>query len=156
MFIKNFITKISTGFLMLGLLVAPQLSYADWGVGIHVGDRGYHRDDDRRFYRYHDHPHFGLRVGFLPRGYLTVRVGFHRYYYYDGLYYNYAGGEYIIVDPPVGAYVSVIPSDFRPVIINGRTYYADNGVYYILTRHGYQVVEAPVVYAPPARVIYGR
>jgi len=154
---KMFFAKASTGILMLILLAAPQLSYADWGVGIHLGDRGDRRDDGRHFYRYHDHPQFGLRVGFLPEGYLTVRVGSHRYYYYDGLYYNYVGGEYVIVNPPIGAYVSTVPSDFQPVIINGRTYYTNNGIYYILTRHqGYKVVSAPVVYAQPVRVIYGR
>ena len=141
--------KISMGFLILALLVVPSLSYADWGVGIRIGDH----QGDRHFYRWHDHPRYGIHLHVLPAGYLTVRVGLHRYYYYDGLYYNYAGGEYIIVSPPIGAYVSVIPSDFQPVIMNGRTYYTDNGVYYILTRHhGYKVVVAPVVYAQPVAV----
>jgi hypothetical protein len=150
---NKIITKISTGLLMLALLIAPQLSYADWGVGIHVGDR----DRDQHFYRWHDHPGLGLRVHILPVGYLTVRVGGARYYYYDGLYYNNVGGEYVLVSPPVGAFVKVIPSDFHVIIINGKTYYTDNGVYYILTRrHGYKVVAAPVIYAQPVRVVYGR
>lgn len=144
---KNNSAKIVTGFLTLALFVLPQLSYADWGVRVGAG------------YRWHDHPRWGLHLRVLPHGYITVRLGAHRYYYYDGLYYNYAGGDYILVSPPVGAYVTVIPSDFQPVIINGRTYYTDNGVYYILTRHhGYKVVAvpvaaAPVVYAQPQQVI---
>lgn len=147
------IRKLFVGTLLLVLLAIPQLSYADWGVGVSFGEPGYHRDD-HHFYRWHEHPQYGLHMHFLPDGYLTIHVGFHRYYYYDGLYYNYVGGEYILVAPPVGAYVSVIPPDFQPVLINGRTYYTDNGVYYILTKHhGYKVVVAPVVYAQSAPVV---
>jgi hypothetical protein len=142
-------TKISAGLLMCVLLIAPQLSFADWSVGVRVGDPGY-RHDDHRFYRWHDHPQYGLHLHFLPEGFITVRVGWHRFFYYDGLYYTFVGGEYVLVSPPVGAYVSVIPPDFQPVIINGRTYYTDHGVYYILTRHhGYKVVDS-------ARIIYVR
>jgi hypothetical protein len=151
MLIKKTVTKMLTGILMLALLVIPQLSYADWSIGIGFGDH----DRDHHFYRYHDRPHYGLHMHYLPTGYFTVWVGGARYYYYDGLYYSYVGdGDYVLVNPPVGAYVNVIPADFQPVIINGRTYYTDNGVYYILTEHhGYKVVEAPVVYAQPAPVV---
>jgi len=146
-------TKLFIASLILMLLIVPQLSYADWGVGIHFGSPGYHHDD-HRFYRWHDHPHWGLHLHFLPVGYITINVGWHRYYYYDGLYYTFVGGDYVLVNPPVGAYVQVIPPDFQAVIINGRTYYTDNGVYYILTRyHGYKVVAAPVVYAPPQVIV---
>jgi hypothetical protein len=149
-------TKVLMGLLSLTLLVAPQLSYADWSIGIGIGDHhDDHHRDDHRFYRYHDHPHYGLHMHFLPAGYFTLWVGGVRYYYYDGLYYSYVGdGDYVVVNPPIGAYVNVIPSDFQPMIINGRTYYVDNGVYYILTEHhGYKVVPAPVVYAQPAQVV---
>jgi len=142
--LNNIGTKLAAGFLMLMLLVAPQLSYADWGVGINVGGPGI---GGHVFYGWHNHPQWGARVGYLPAGYVTVGAGWHNYYYYDGLYYNNVGGQYVLVAPPVGVYVSVIPPDFQPVLINGRTYYADHGVYYILTRHhGYKVVAAPVVY----------
>jgi hypothetical protein len=150
--------KILTGVFMMALLMAPRLSFADWSIGIGIGDhhddRGHH-GDDHRFYRYHDHPHFGLHLHYLPHGYFTIWVGGARYYYFDGLYYSYVGaGDYALVNPPIGAYVSVIPSDFQPVIINGRTYYMDNGVYYILTEHhGYKVVPAPVAYVQPAPVV---
>ena len=150
--------KIFFSFLALILFAAPKLSYADWSIGIGVGDR--HDDrrehrDDHGFYRWHDHPHYGYHAHYLPAGYFTIWAGGTRYYYYDGLYYTYVGyGDYVLVNPPVGAYVSVIPSDFQPVSINSRIYYTDGGVYYILTRHhGYKVVAAPVVYAQPAQVI---
>jgi hypothetical protein len=144
--------KIKIVFLLLALFIAPSLSYANWGVGVNFG--GGYRHDDHHFYRWHEHPRWGLRIHFLPAGYYTIWVGGARYYYYDGLYYTYAGGDYVLVNPPIGAYVSVIPSDFHPFIINGITYYTDNGVYYILTRHhGYKVVAAPVVYAQPQQVV---
>jgi hypothetical protein len=153
---RKIAARLSTGFLMLALLIAPQLSYADWSVGVSLGGPGYYHDRDRHdFYRWHDHPHYGWHLHYLPAGCFSIWVGGARYYYYDGLYYSYVGdGDYVIVNPPVGAYVNTIPPDFQPVIINGRTYYTDNGVYYILTRyHGYKVVVAPVVYAQPQQVI---
>jgi len=156
------VMKILMGAFMLISLAAPQLSYADWSIGIGVGDHHDDRDrhddrdhrDERRFYGWHDHPHYGLHMHFLPDGYFTVWVEGRRYYYYDGLYYTYVGaGDYVIVNPPLGAYVAAIPPDFQPMIINGRTYYANNGVYYILTPHGYRVVEQPVVYVQPQPVV---
>jgi hypothetical protein len=145
------VTKLSVGLFVLMLFAAPRLSYADWGIGVSVGGPGYHHDDDRRFYRYHDHPHFGLHMHYLPDGYFTVWAGGTRYYYYDGVYYRYVGyGDYVIVPPPAGAMVTSIPTDFQPVVINGMTYYVNDGIYYVYTRHGYQVVNQPVVEVPPA------
>lgn len=141
------------GLIALALLGASSFAYADWGVGINIGDGGYHHDD-HHFYRYHEHPHYGYRMHFLPDGYFTVWVGGERYFYYDGLYYARVEGGYALVEPPFGATVDVIPPDFHPVFINGVTYYTDNGTYYILTRHhGYKVVAPPVVYAQPATVV---
>jgi hypothetical protein len=145
--------KIFFCVLTLALFAFSRLSYADWSVGVNVGGPGYHHDD-RHFYRWHDHPHYGYHMHFLPDGYFTIWVGGSRYFYYDGLYYTYIGdGDYVLVQPPIGAYVSAIPPDFQPVSINGRTYYADNGVYYVLTHHGYKVVEPPVVYVQPQPVV---
>ncbi len=161
---KANVMKLFSGFLALILFAAPKLSYADWSIGVGVGDRDeHHRDwDDRRHheweehhYGWHDHPYWGYHMHFLPPGGYTIWVGGMRYYYYEGLYYTYAGyGDYIVVDPPIGAYVSAIPPDFQPVSINGRIYYTDGGVYYILTRrHGYKVVAQPMVYVQPEPVV---
>jgi hypothetical protein len=148
--------KIQAGLLLLILFSFPRLSHADWAVGVSVGDsdrRHHDHGEAHHFYRWHDHPHYGYHMHFLPDGYFTIWAGGVRYYYYDGLYYSYVGdGDYVLVNPPMGAYVSAIPSDFQPVIVNGVTYYVDNGVYYVLTHHGYKVVPAPVVYAPPVIV----
>jgi len=103
---------------------------------------GYYRHE--RYYRWHDHPHWGWHIHYLPAGYLTVAVAGGTYYYYDGLYYSYAGaGDYVLVSPPAGAIVSSIPPDFQPVVINGATYYVNNGTYYLYTSSGYQVVPPP-------------
>lgn len=123
------------GVLTCALLAFPQSSYAYW--------RGH-----GHFYHYHDHPRFGLHLSFLPSAAFTVRLGGARYYYYDGIYYNRIGPDYVVVEPPIGSVVTTIPTDYQPVIINGMTYYTDNGVYYVYTRNGYQVVPQPVVAAP--------
>jgi len=164
-------TKVNVRTLSMVLVAllfgaSSSLSYADWAVGINVGDDVRHHDDGRHydegrarheehhFYRYHEHPHFGLRLGYIPDGYYTVWAGGTRYFYYDGLYYVRVEGGYMLVAPPLGAYVSAIPPDFHPVMINGRVYYTDNEVYYLLTeRHGYKVVERPVVYVRPETVV---
>ena len=133
--------KMLIGVLALALLTVPQMSYADWdrhGGGHHYGDR--------HSYRYHDRPSFGFRVSWVPEECHTVWAGPTRYYYYDGLYYNSYGREYVVVAPPVGAIVRAIPTDYQAVNINGVIYYTDNGTYYVYTRYGYQVVNPPVQY----------
>ena len=158
---KAKVLKIFFCVLALALFAFSRTSYADWAIGIGVGDRhddrhyDDHHYDDHHFYRWHDRPHYGYHMHFLPDGYFTVWVGGSQYFYYDGLYYAYVGhGDYVLVQPPLGAYVAAIPPDFQPVSINGRIYYTDGGVYYLLTEHhGYKVVEPPIVYAQPAQVV---
>jgi hypothetical protein len=143
---KN-ITKILVLLSVLGLIaLAPTVSYAD-------RNHDDNRHSNHHNYRYHDRPNFGLRVSFLPDNFFTVSLGRSRYYYSDGLYYNRAGSNYIIVRPPVGAVVRALPVEYRPVTINGMTYYVDNGTYYIYTRNGYQVVPQPVPVVQAAPVI---
>lgn len=153
---RSNVLKIFFGVFAIVLFAFSRISYADWSIGIGVGD--HHDDryhDDHHYYGWHDHPHYGYHMHFLPAGYYTIWVGGMKYYYYDGLYYSYVGdGDYVLVNPPIGAYVNVIPPDFQPVSINGRVYYTNDGVYYVLTHHGYKVVPQPVVYAqPPVQVI---
>lgn len=146
---KNNITKFLTGLLVLVFLTIPQFSYADWSIGVGVGDHY-----DHHYYGWHDHPHYGLHMHFLPDGYFTVWAGGVRYYYYDGLYYSYVGnGDYVLVAPPAGIIVTTIPSDFQQVSINGATYYVNGGAYYLYTQHGYQVVAQPPVVVKPAPVV---
>ncbi|MBF0478017.1 MAG: hypothetical protein HQL26_00905 [Candidatus Omnitrophica bacterium] len=139
MSVKNVPYK-SIAFIIAVILVAqPKSSCADRG--------------DRHFYRYHDRPHFGMRVSLIPDDYFTVSLGRSRYYYYDGLYYDQIGTEYVIVNPPIGAVVNAIPSDFQPIIINGMTYFTNNGIYYVYTPRGYQVVPQPVIVQPAPVIV---
>jgi len=157
------VKKVLFSILALMLFTVPRVALADWSVGVNLGGPGDHydhehdhdHDRDHHYYGWHDHPNWGYHIHYLPFGYNTIWVGGQRYYYYDGLYYTYVGdGDYVIVNPPIGAYVAAIPPDFQPVSINGRIYYTSNGVYYLLTEHhGYKVVEPPVVYAQPAPVV---
>ena len=136
-------TKISAILLAVTFLIPVTLCYAD----------GRDRHEDRHYYHYHEHPSFGLRLSFVPDDSFVVNVGGGSYYYYDGLYYNRMGGEYVIVAPPIGAVVAAIPPDYRPVVINGVTYYTDNGIYYVYTRYGYQVVPQPVTVVQAAPTV---
>ena len=155
--------NIWTGLILVLLLAVPSLVHADWSIGIGVGDRDHHdrhdrdfreRHEEHHYYRWHEHPHYGYRMNYISDGFSPIWVGGIKYYYYDGLFYIREGFEYVLVQPPVGAYVSAIPSDFRPVSINGRIYYTDNGVYYLLTEHhGYRVVQPPLVYEQPVQVV---
>jgi len=159
MLAKANIVKVFLVFLMLALPATTQLSYADWSIGIGVGDHhddGWdHHRDDHRYYGWHDRPHWGYHMHYLPPGGYTIWVGGVRYYYYDGLYYSYAGdGDYVVINPPMGAYVTTIPPDFQQVNINGRIYYTNGGVYYLLTEHhGFKVVPQPMVYVQPQTVV---
>jgi hypothetical protein len=146
---NSFILSVVLGGLIL--LGWPAFSLADWGAGHYAGHHGAHH-----YYRYHDHPYFGLHVAaFYPNEYFPVWVGGARYYYDDGVYYNYAGGSYVVVAPPIGAVVSTVPSDFQPTVINGVTYYTNNGTYYLSTPDGYKVVSAPVQTMPaPAQNVF--
>ncbi len=131
----NYIDFKKVFVVIIGLILSfYSISYAD----------SKDRRVDHRFYRYHDHPHFGINVDILPYRYHTVWVGRQRYYYSDGLYYSPYGREYVIVQPPVGAFVNTIPVDFSPIMINGTTYYTNNGIYYLYNPKGYQVVTNPV------------
>ena len=158
------VRRIFFGILALILFVFPRLSYADWSIGVGVGDTHDHHDGDHHdwrererehsFFYYDNHPDYGYHMHYLPDGGYTIWVDGVRYYYYDGLYYVREGFDYVLVNPPMGAYVSAIPPDFQPISVNGRIYYTNNGIYYILTEHhGYKVVPAPVVYEQPQQVV---
>lgn len=140
---KAITTKISAILLAVTLLIPLTLCYAD----------GRERHEDRHYYHYHEHPSFGLRLSFVPDDAFIVGVGGGRYYYYDGLFYNKMGTEYVLVAPPIGAVVAAIPPEYRPVVINGVTYYTDNGIYYVYTRYGYQVVPQPVTVVQAVPVV---
>lgn len=76
-------------------------------------------------------PPIGLRINFLPYGYMPLYVGPSRYYYNNGTYYRrYNDRSYEVVDPPMGATLSSLPRDAQRVTINGEEFYELNGTYY--------------------------
>ena len=63
-----------------------------------------HRPIPYHHYGYH---YFGHRIHTLPIGYRVIRVGYHDYYYYDGIYYRpYWNGGYYICRPPLGTVIA--------------------------------------------------
>ena len=92
-------------------------------------------------------PPFGLRIGILPRGFLSFTIGGLPYYYYCGTYYIHRGGEYEVVAPPLGAVVESLPPGYDKLTIRGETYYIADGVQYRpILRNGeiwYEVTKSP-------------
>ena len=55
------------------------------------------------------------------------------YYYQDGVFYALSGGEYIVIEPPVGALVKKLPEDYQKVNYNGEEYYQVDSTLYKLS-----------------------
>jgi hypothetical protein len=100
--------------------------------GGYYGPWGYHGGFyyNRGFYGSLYYPHLGFSLGFLPYGYYPFWWGDTQFYYSGGYFYNYDGGQYTVVEPPVGAAINTLPSGAQSIVINGQQYYELNGVYY--------------------------
>lgn len=115
-------------------------------------DRG-RRGHDRREYYHHRHFPYGSIQFSLPRGFVEIGFGKHKYYYHSGLFYLQNQSQYVVVPPPTGVVVYQIPSGWNTVVIDGVTYYVYNGVYYSRVPQGYKVVQPPEqVVVEPATV----
>ncbi len=154
MVLRNFFNFFAI--VLTGVLLCASTPALAWGDHDDRRDRREDRREDRRWehYSYRNHPSYGFRFSFIPNGCFSIRLGRERFYYNDGVYFRYYNGDYVLVQPPVGAIVRRIPVDYRSVIINGVTYYTDNGVYYVYTPGGYQVVPAPVTYVQAPAPVY--
>jgi hypothetical protein len=76
-------------------------------------------------------PPFGIRIGFLPRGYWSLNYGGYPYYYYSGIFYqNTQDNQYQVVQPPVGASVPSIPKEAKKIVVNGEPLFDYLGTYY--------------------------
>jgi Family of unknown function (DUF6515) len=122
-----------------------------------------HREVHREFSPRHDvfvhrdvdvdihHPHhwdgfaFGRRIGALPFGYLSLRIGGAPYYYADGLYYQPYQGGYQEVYPPVGAALPSPPDGAIAIPANGYTYYYAAGGFYVQQPDGRFVSVQPPI-----------
>ena len=86
---------------------------------------------NRGFYGSLYYPRLGFSLGYLPYGYYPFYWGDSQFYYSNGYFYNYDGGQYTVVEPPVGAAINSLPSNAQAITINGEQYYEANGVYYL-------------------------
>ena len=98
MLIKNHLSKIViVGVLCMAFFIQPAQAYAWWrgGWGWHGGwGRGW-----------------GWPVAAVALGATATAIWIagHPYYYYDGLYYDYTPGGYVVVTPPVATTVVAAP-----------------------------------------------
>ena len=91
-------------------------------------------------------PHYlapGARRGSLPLAYTSLVVGGVAFFYWEGMFYQPYGGQYVVVNAPVGVVVAGIPPGYQTVLVDGIAYYTINGVTYRQVANGYQVVSAP-------------
>lgn len=96
MIIKNHLSKIAiVGMLCMAFLIQPAQAYAYWRGGWGWG--------------------WGWPVAAVALGATATALWIAGHpYYYDGLYYDYTPGGYVVVTPPVGATVVTTP---QPVVI---------------------------------------
>jgi hypothetical protein len=107
------------------------------GVYGHGGGYGHYGWGNHNGWFYHGgfygslyYPWLGFGYWYLPYGCYPFYWGDNLYYYGNGFYYQYDGGQYTVVEPPVGAEVTSLPDDAKPIMINGEQYYESKGVYY--------------------------
>lgn len=55
------------------------------------------------------------------------------YYYQDGVFYTFEGGEYRVIIPPAGAMVETIPDDYDIVTLGDSEYYKVDDTVYMIT-----------------------
>ena len=125
------------------------------------------RDDNRRDWDDHDEDvrNFGgfghgepvriirgQHVHVLPQAYVSVAFGNVNYFYDgDGAYYQQQGdGDYLVVQPPVGAIVPYLPSGIATIVAGPTTYYYLDGVFYVQQGDSYAVVNPPPGIVVPA------
>lgn len=100
----------------------------------HKGTKFYFANN--RFYRYYNGryivvaPKIGVRLSFLPKGYVNVVFGGRNYFMFQGVYYVNVGDEYEVVYPELGTIIYELPEDYEKVEVDGFTYYESNNVLY--------------------------
>ncbi|MAU16994.1 MAG: hypothetical protein CMH46_15810 [Muricauda sp.] len=103
-------------------------------VILHKGTKLYFANN--RYYRYYNGryivvaPKIGVRLSFLPQGYVNVVFGNRNYYMFQGVYYEKDGDEYEVVYPELGTIIYELPEDYEKVEVDGLTYYESNNVLY--------------------------
>jgi hypothetical protein len=128
-----------------------------WKDHDHDQDRR-HWDPSWRYrhpYGFHQHRYWRPNYGYVspiyvmpprifPTGYVPIGIEGQAYYYRDGMFYQEASNQLVIVPPPTGAIVSNIPTGHTTINVGGVTYHIYNNVFYKRVGGGYQVVDPPV------------
>jgi hypothetical protein len=73
--------------------------------------------------RYHNYPRIGTHFSYLPRGYISFRIGSFRFFAYQGAYYRYdpTYRSYVVIEKPVieSTYTSTVWD--RITLVDGST-----------------------------------
>jgi hypothetical protein len=80
----------------------------------------------------------------LPSSYQRIKFRGVRYYFYDGLFFDYYGGYYRSIFPPIGLTIASLPYGYWGFNYGGFPYFYHTGIYYQQHENNYQVVDAPV------------
>ena len=87
----------------------------------------------------------GQRIHDLPQrhfGFIYNNVNY--FYDPDGLFYQpQPDGEYVVVQPPVGAVIAALPDSVVPIQVGPTTYDYLDGVFYIAQDDSFAVVNPP-------------
>jgi len=85
----------------------------------------------------------GQRVHNLPH-HVSILFNNQNYFYDDdGNYYQQQDGDYMVVQPPVGAIVAALPPGVATVVAGPTTYYYLDGVFYVAQDNSFAVVNPP-------------
>ena len=95
--------------------------------------------------RYVGMPRWGTKVRVVPTGAVVVKHRRTHYHFYNGVYYNRVGRDYVVVRPARGLRVRVLPVGYRTVVVGPARYYYYYGTFYTKAPEveEYSVVEAP-------------
>jgi hypothetical protein len=100
-------------------------------------------------YRMHPrYPGIGRRLREIPRHPVTLYIGQQPCFYSDGVFFQRAQSQFVVISPPVGCVVSALPVGFRSLPQSGH--YFAHGVFYRQVDRGFQVVSPPEPVEPPA------
>jgi hypothetical protein len=80
----------------------------------------------------------------LPRHYQTIHFGGLPYYFYNGLFFDFYGGYYRSIFPPLGLTIGMLPYGYWGFNYGGYPYYYHTGIYYQQADNVYKVVQAPI------------
>ena len=95
--------------------------------------------------RYAGLPRWGATVRVVSAGAVVVKHRRAPYYFYNGVYYNRVGADYVVVRPARGVRVRVLPVGYRTVVVGPASYYYYYGTFYTKAPDAeeYAVVDPP-------------